>query len=264
VCEYLYRAYPSLPHVLLCETAFFSHLPAEAKTYAVPEELRDQHVGRFGATGIIHEWAWRTLQKDCPDVRKCVSVFLGDHPNIAAIEDGRPVETTAGFTPVEGIPSATSCGDVDPMIVFELHARGMTIREINKLLSSDSGFSGMLQKRCGFFDLIASDVDPQAAEVRDIFQYSLLQHMGAMINILGGADAILFETEDSEKAAGFIGGLCVQLRFFEPSLRATPRAEGNWLSFTKANAKTQFIALNFNRWEVLAEMARLAQMEALS
>jgi acetate kinase len=264
VCEYLYHAYPKLPHLVLCETAFFSRLPAEARTYAVPEELRDKHVGRYGASGITHEWAWRKLRTVYAASRKCVSVLLGDRSNIAAIEDGKPVETTAGFTPVEGIPSATSCGDIDPMIVFELNAKGMSILEINTLLSKESGFSGMLHAPRGFLDLIAPGVDAQVAEVRDIFQYSLLRHMGAMLSILGGADTILFVTENSEKASAFIRALCAQLSFLEPALRRTPRAKGNWLRFSKANAKTRFLALDFNRWEVLAETTRLAQMEASS
>jgi acetate kinase len=264
VCEYLYHAYPKLSHILLCETAFFSRLPAEARIYAVPEELRDKHVGRYGASGIIHEWAWRNLRTVYPGSRKCVSVLLGDHSNIAAIEDGKPMETTAGFTPVEGIPSATSCGDIDPMIVFELNAKGMSILEINKLLSNDSGFSGMLQGTRGFLDLVAPDADAQVAEVKDIFQYSLLGHMGAMLNILGGADTILFVIENSEKVSAFIGALCAQLGFLEPALRRTLRNKGNWLWFSKANAKIRFVALDFNRWEVLAETTRLAQMEASS
>ena len=143
-----------------------------------------------------------------------------------------------------------------------LHAKGMAIREINKLLSSDSGFSGMLERKCRFLDLVAADVDPRTAEVRDIFQYSVLKHIGAMINVLGGADIIVFETEESEKALAFMSGLFAQLQVFEPSFKAAPCVHGDRSWFSKANAKTRFIALNFNRWGVLADAAKLAQKEA--
>ncbi len=262
VCEHLFRAHPELPLEILCDTAFFSRLPLEASTYAVPEELRDRHVGRHGASGIVHEWAWRGLRKMYPGAHRCVSVVLGDHSNMAAIEDGTPIETTVGFTPVEGIPSITGCGDVDPMIVFELRARGLAMREINELLSNESGFSGMLLKRCGFLDVIAQNPDPKLANVRDIFEYSLLRHIGAMINVLGGADTILFETEDSGKAPSFIAGLCAELQFLEPALRGRPRTKGACTWFSTTNARTRLLAFHFNRWEILADTARLARMEA--
>ena len=148
------------------------------------------------------------------------------------------------------------------MIVFELRAKGLSIQEINKILSNESGFRGMVQKRCGFLELIRADASPEVTNAREVFRYSLLTHIGAMISVLGGADAVLFETESFAQASTFVGQLSKQLEFLEPAVSEIPRNKGDFWWFCGANAHTKVLAINFNKWEVLAERARLALTEA--
>ena len=106
---------PGIPHFLFCDTAFFAGLPDVAGTYAVPEELRETGVRRYGSYGLVHQWAWakaRSLFGE--NVGKMVSVYLGDHTNLAALRDGQPLDTTIGFTPVEGIPPGPAAGTSMP------------------------------------------------------------------------------------------------------------------------------------------------------
>ncbi|HOO91376.1 MAG TPA: hypothetical protein PLA74_11190, partial [Syntrophales bacterium] len=90
-----FEKFPEVPHFLFCDTAYFAHLPDEASAYAVPYHLREKGIRRYGAYGLIHEWVWGKV-KDMSDksVHKLISVHLGDTPNIAAIKDGKPIETT--------------------------------------------------------------------------------------------------------------------------------------------------------------------------
>ncbi|MCX5786966.1 MAG: hypothetical protein NTX64_00425 [Elusimicrobia bacterium] len=205
---------PDVPHIVLCDSAFFIDLPAVSRLYAVPARLRAGAMRRHGGGGLIHQWAWQRMRERAGRaVSRMISIQLSDHPNIAAIKDGHPVDTTMGFTPVEGIPSHTSCGDIDASVVFELQASGMSMSEINELLSARSGFRALVGKTCGFRDLVRENGDPDQALARKILLYDIVKYVGAFAAVLGGVDALCFVAEDPRQAGPFIKAARRELRF---------------------------------------------------
>jgi acetate kinase len=247
---------PGIPHFLFCDTAFFSGLPDVAGTYAVPEELRETGVRRYGSYGLVHQWAW---EKACSmfggNVGKMVSVYLGDHTNIAALRDGKSLDTTIGFTPVEGIPSRTGCGDIDATIVFELHSSGMSFREINELLSWESGFKALLGRRCGYRDLVCGPAGVGKTEGRDILIYDVLKYIGAFTALLGGLDTLAFITRHPEESLGLIREICGRFDFL--GVRLSPdglAAGGDAWNLSDHGARMNVSLFESDIWKIMAQL----------
>jgi acetate kinase len=202
---------PQIAHFLLCDTAFFCGLPAEASSYAVPAELRRRGVRRYGGDGLLHEWTGiRAREIFGPATQRVVSVRLGDRTNAAALAAGRPVDTTIGFTPVEGILSDTCCGDIDSSVVFELQSSGLAWSEINELLSARSGFRALAGRRCGFAELLCC-TGAAMVLARRILRYEVVKSVGAFAALLGGADAVVFSADDPPASGHFIRDICRDL-----------------------------------------------------
>lgn len=243
---------PDREHLLFCDTAFFTGLPQRVSAYAIPYTFWQKGFRRNGGSGLCHEWVWEKVRSD--RVRRIVSVFLGNQTNMAAIDGGRPVETTLGFSSVEGIVSARACGDIDPTIVFQLHAKGMSFREIGELLSHRSGFTGMLGRPCTGAELLARPDDPELREVRAMFRYHVLKYLGAFVSVMGGADAIAFCCEEPARAMPFIRELCEPLGFLGVKLRSEGVADAE---LTAEDSPVSVVCLKFNKWRMIAEKRRV-------
>lgn len=208
---------PRARHLLFCDTAFFTDMPDHASAYAVPARLRGAGMRRYGGCGLLHQWAWQEARRLWgPGLSRLVSVAMGDHTNLAAIKDGRAVDTTIGFTPVEGVPSHTSCGDIDASVVFELQSSGMSLSEINELLSARSGFRGLLGKPCGLGELARENGDPDQALARRMLVYGVVKYAGAFAAALGGVDAVVFAAAQPRGHARLIADIRRQLAFLAP------------------------------------------------
>ena len=249
------KIYPDVPHYLFCDTGFFAKLPEEANTYAVPYEFTRQGVRKYGSNGLCHDWVSGKI-KTMPgyrDLRKIVSIFVGNRTNVTAIDNGVPVETSAGFTPVEGIPSLNGCGDIDPTIIFELHSAGLGFGDINRILTSESGFRGLLGVKCAIEDII----DPAGPEgmdgARDIYYYNVIKHAGYSMALLGGADAVVVSCENAATAAVFAETLCRKMEY--PVLK-TVKGRGTKDGIEDITGKGSelkiFIAV-YDRWKIMDE-----------
>ena len=248
---------PGVPHFLFCDTAFFSGLPDVAGTYAVPEELREKGVRRYGSYGLVHQWAWEKARSLFGgNVGKMVSVYLGDHTNVAALRDGKSLDTTIGFTPVEGIPSRTGCGDIDATIVFELHSSGMSFREINELLSRKCGFKALLGRRCSYSDLAAGPATVGNAAARDILIYDVLKYIGAFTAVLGGLDTLAFATRHPDESMSLIGEICGRLDFLPVKLHPHSSAAGGdaW-NLSDNGARINVSLFKSDIWKIMAHLA---------
>ena len=255
---------PMVPQILFCDTAFFLDLPPESATYALPYKLRKSGIRRYGGYGICHQWAWsQALVLNHKPTKRVVSIHLGNVTNCAAILDGIPIETSIGFTSVEGIPSPYSCGDIDPTIIFQLFSQGMSFDEINQVLSRDSGFSGFLGKPCSFLDLMQHGDESDIAPVRDIFSYSLQKYIGAMISVLGGVDALIFHSRYPDDTRAFIDSLIPSLGFLGISKPEHETIQQEPYRLTARDSDIQVFSLPYNKWEIMAEKARtlLAKQE---
>lgn len=188
--------FAGVPQVAVFDTAFFADLPPAAATYALDRDLAaTEAVRRYGAHGISHEYvaaeAARLLDRDQPAL---ITLHLGNGASAAAIRGGRPVDTSMGLTPLEGLVMGTRGGDIDPGVLLHLmrHAE-LDLDSLEDLLHHRSGLQGLAGLH-DFRDLLAAvrDGDERARTAYDVYCHRLRKYVGAYHAVLGGADAVVF------------------------------------------------------------------------
>jgi acetate kinase len=246
---------PAAAHLLFCDTAFFLDLPERVHTYALPLSLAEPSVRRYGGFGLCHRWAWNSLQRlSVVAPSRVVSVYLGEVPNVAAVRDGKPVETSIGFTPLEGLSSAHSSGDIDPTIIFQLHASGFGFSEIARMLTEQSGFSAWLGRSCTLAEIAQGHNEAtKLAEAKDFHLYQIKKQIGAFVSVLGGVDAIAFVTEDMAAYGDLISSFSRELRFLALRLAPHRQASQSVLRLTDDASCVQLYALSYDKWKALCE-----------
>jgi acetate kinase len=193
------RALPELAQVAVFDTAFHADLPPEASTYAVPAPWRDDWgVRRYGFHGLSVQWAAEQVP-----VRRLVVCHLGGGCSVTAVLDGRSVDTTMGFSPLEGVPMATRSGSVDPgALVYLLQERGLSLDELDDALEHASGLAalGGLDEPLGFA----------------VYTYRVACAVAASAVPLGGLDAVAFTAGVGENRADVREAVAARLAFLEP------------------------------------------------
>ncbi|MCA1805164.1 MAG: acetate/propionate family kinase [Xanthomonadaceae bacterium] len=182
--------------VAVFDTAFFHELPDLAAGYALPGELAARYgLRRYGFHGLAHQalWqSWRERQSPAPQGARIISLQLGSGCSISAIRDGRPLDTSMGFTPLEGLVMATRSGDLDPglLLYLQRHA-GLDARQLEEILNHRSGLLGLSGSSGDMRELLASD-SPGARQAIGLYCYRAAKYIGAYLAVLGGAQAIVF------------------------------------------------------------------------
>jgi acetate kinase len=198
---------PDVPHVAVFDTAFFHDLPAAAATYAIDRELAQKwHIRRYGFHGTSHryvsEQAAEFLGKPWESLNQIV-LHLGNGASASAIAGGRPVDTSMGLTPLEGLVMGTRSGDIDAGIVSYLHREAdMSVDDIESMLNHHSGLLGLAGERDfrRLREMIESG-DSSAQLAYDVFIHRLRKYIGAYLAILGRTDVVSFTAGVGEKAA---------------------------------------------------------------
>ncbi|MDP2885829.1 MAG: hypothetical protein Q8P51_12500 [Ignavibacteria bacterium] len=257
VAQHWMVRFPGVPHFLFCDTAFFLDLPIEASTYAVPYALREKGIRRYGGYGLFHQHAWDRLQGlPLPPAQRVLSVYLGNHTNVAAIRDGKPLETSIGFTPVEGIVSSNSCGDLDPTIVFQLIYAGMSLSEINRALTQEAGFSGLVGRPCTFREIARRGGEPQVQFALEKLICDVKRYIGGFIPILEGVDVIVFQSEDIDGPNDLILGLCKSLEFLGLRIAEKPRRQAGYSILTRFASSIQVVCIQSNKADIIGHRIR--------
>lgn len=200
------RAFPDVPHVAVFDTAFHQTLAPEAYTYAIDAEVAASHrIRRYGFHGTSHKFvseaAAAFLGRPLESLRQIV-FHLGNGASVTAIDGGRSVETSMGFTPLEGLMMGTRSGDIDPAVLLHLARRaGMTIDDLDDLLNKRSGFLGMAGSN-DLRDIRAAIArgDERAILAYEVYVHRLRAYAGAYLAQLGGADVISFTAGIGENA----------------------------------------------------------------
>ncbi|MDD3345069.1 MAG: hypothetical protein PHO34_01335 [Candidatus Omnitrophica bacterium] len=251
------RVLPRARHLLLCDTAFFVDLPEEVSTYAVPYELRRRGIRRYGSQGLVHQWAWKKI---CARTKKkpvrAISIYLGNYTNVVAICGGKARETSTGFTQVEGIISASSCGDIDPTVIFQLHSTGMSFEAINRLLSKESGFAALAGKKTELADVLCGGNKGKAVALRRIYCYNILKYVGAFVAALGSVDTIMFIGEDIRGISPFIRLFCRSLDFLGLKAGSVTSGSGEIADLTHSASRVNVFYLKYNKWRVLSDWCK--------
>lgn len=195
--------FKNIPQVAVFDTAFHQSIPKHAHMYALPQEFYNNFkIRRYGFHGTSHKFvclkAAEILKKDFRRL-KIISCHLGNGASITAVKDGKSVDTSMGFTPLEGLVMGTRSGNIDPAIIHFLHGRGHSDEAIYRMLNEESGLLGLSG--------ISSDVkvlnkskNKNAKLALDVFCYRVKKYIGAYSAALGGADVILFTAGIGENA----------------------------------------------------------------
>jgi len=183
-------------HVAVFDTAFFAALPPLATQYAVARDLASAHgVRRYGFHGMAHQAMWQrwcALRPGLAQGGRLITLQLGGGCSIAAIRDGRPLDTSMGFSPLEGLVMATRCGDIDAAVVPYLGARlALTAQQVIDRLESASGLLG-LSGCSGDMRVLLRDTSPPAQFAIDLYCERARKFIGAYLVVLGGCDGIVF------------------------------------------------------------------------
>lgn len=197
------EALPDVPHVAVFDTAFHRTLPPAASTYAIPERWReDWDVHRYGFHGISVQWVASQLEAE-----RLVVCHLGGGCSVTAVRDGRSVDTTMGFSPLEGVPMATRSGSIDPgALLYLLRERLLTAEELEDALEHESGLAGLSGSGSG-------DVREASPLALDVFVHRVAAAVGAMATACGGLDVLAFTGGIGERADGVRDRIVERVRF---------------------------------------------------
>lgn len=206
---------PDLPQVGCFDTAFHTTNPAVAQTFALPFELYEAGVRRYGFHGLSYEYiATRLPEIDAWAAQgKTIVLHLGNGASMCALLGGRSVASTMGFTALDGLPMGTRCGNIDPgVLLWLMDQRGMGARQIEKLLYSQSGLLGVSGLSPDMRTLLASN-EPRARLAVDLFVYRIVRELGSLAAALGGVDALVFTAGIGEHAAAIRERVCRQVEW---------------------------------------------------
>jgi acetate kinase len=197
---------PDVPHVACFDTAFHATIPEPARAYGGPHEWLDNGLRRYGFHGLSHEYASGRaagmLGRAVTDLR-LVTCHLGGGCSLAAVDGGRSVDTTMGFTPLEGLVMSTRSGSVDPGLLLYLLRGGVAVDDLDDTLERRSGLLGLSGVSGDLREVVAArDAgDPNARLAVDVFVHRLVAGIAAMAASLGGVDALVFTGGIGERSA---------------------------------------------------------------
>ncbi len=217
--EAVARVMGNVPQVAVFDTAFHAHLPLAAAVYSGPYAWYERGIRRYGFHGISHQYcaerAAKLLGRDLATLR-LVTAHLGNGCSLAAIAGGRSVDTTMGFTPLDGLMMGSRSGALDPGILIYLQRTdGASADQLDSTLNHDAGLRGITGVSSDMREVLAARAmgNQRAALAFDMYVLSLRRYLGAMLAVLGGADALVFAGGVGEHAAEVRGSVCETLRF---------------------------------------------------
>jgi acetate kinase len=196
-------ALPDVPQVAVFDTAFHRTMPPEASTYAIPERWREEwDVRRYGFHGISVQWVASQVEAE-----RLVVCHLGGGCSVTAVRDGHSLDTTMGFSPLEGVPMATRSGSVDPgALLYLLRERLLTLDELEQALEHESGLAGLSGGGSG-------DVREAGPLALDVFVHRVAGAVAAMAAACGGMDVLAFTGGIGERAGTIRERIVYRLRF---------------------------------------------------
>lgn len=259
---------PGVPQVAVFDTAFHQTMPKEAYMYALPYEMYTKHkIRRYGFHGTSHKYvsgrAAELLGKK-PEDLKIITLHLGNGSSITAVDGGKSVDTTMGFTPLAGVAMGTRCGDIDPAIVtYLMEKENLDAKGVNDLMNKQSGVFGISGLSSDFRDLesAAENGDEKAQLALDMFAYTVKRYVGAYAAVMGGVDAIVFTAGIGENTAMMRAMITEGLEFMGIKIDAEKnkvRGEEKDISADDATVKTLVIPTD-EEMMIALDTARLAK-----
>lgn len=240
------RILPEIPQCAVFDTAFHSSMPNKAFLYGLPYDLYKKYkIRRYGFHGPSHWYvsnkAAELMEKDFSEL-KIVTAHLGNGCSMAAIKNGKSIDTSMGFTPLEGLLMGTRSGDIDPSIItFLMGKEGLTLYEVNTLLNKHSGLMGVSGISSDMREILSAleEDDKKALFAFDIFCYRIKKYLGAYSTAMGGLDAFVFTGGIGENSAKIRKEVCTDLEFL-----------GIEIDDQKNNSKNEIISTDSSKVKV--------------
>src|SRR5512136_3191259 len=216
--EAFHRRFPDLPQVACFDTAFHHDLPRVAQLLPIPRRFEAQGVRRYGFHGLSYSFLMGELARlvgaEAAQGR-VILAHLGNGASLAAVCDGKPMDTSMSFTPTAGVPMSTRSGDLDPGLVWYLaRTEKMSAKQFNEMVNSQSGLLGVSETSSDMSDLLVRETkDVRAAEAVALFCYQVKKWIGAFAAALGGLDTVVFTGGIGENAFQVRARICDGLEF---------------------------------------------------
>jgi acetate kinase len=216
--EAFHRRFPDLPQWACFDTAFHHDLPRVAKVLPIPRRFEGQGVRRYGFHGLSYEFLVGELGRlaglEVPQGR-VILAHLGNGASLAAVRDGKSIDTSMSFTPTAGIPMSTRSGDLDPGLVWYLaRNNGLDTKLFNEMVNFKSGLLGISETSSDMHDLLKAEAkDVRAAEAISLFCYQVKKWIGSFAAALGGLDTLVFAGGIGENAPTVRARICDGLEF---------------------------------------------------
>ena len=247
--KFIAEKLPDLPQVACFDTAFHRSLPKVARMYALPRAFYDQGIVRYGFHGLSYEYIMRelqTLERERSNGRVIIA-HLGSGASVVAVKEGKSVDTSMGFTPLEGLVMSTRSGDVDPgALLYLLEQKKISAKELDTILNKKSGLLGISAKSGDMrllLDGMERDID--ADEAVDLFCYRVKKYIGAYAAVLGGLDLFVFAGGIGEHAPLVRERICDGLEFLGIHLDG-PGNEGNAALVSAPQSRVKVRVINTN------------------
>ena len=251
---------PGVPQVAVFDTAFHQTMPAKAYMYALPYEYYEKYkIRKFGFHGTSHKFvsqeATKMLGKPLSEL-KIITCHLGNGSSVSAVDHGKCVDTSMGFTPLDGVVMGTRTGSMDPAVVtYLINNVGMSAKEVDTLMNKQSGVFGISGISSDFRDLsAAADEGNERAQLAlDMFTYSVTKLIGAYAAAMGGVDAVVFTAGIGENDGGIRAKIVENLGFMGIKIDSElNKARGEAVDVTAAGATVKTLVIPTNEELMIA------------
>jgi acetate kinase len=267
----------SVPQVAVFDTGFHRHMPLAAKTYPGPYEWFEQGIRRYGFHGINHQYcaerAAQLLRKD-PNSLRLVTCHLGNGCSLAAIREGRSVDTTMGFTPLEGLMMGTRSGSVDPgVLTYLMRRRHFLDEQLDDVLNKKSGLLGISGVSSDMREVLAAcknNAEPAKMErsklAFDMYVHRLRSGIGAMTAVLGGIDGLVFTAGVGENSPEVRAAVCDNLAFLGVRLDPAKNARSPFVEDTDIaapDARVRVLVIHAQEdWMIARQCCELVKIQS--
>jgi len=260
------KLFGKVPQVAVFDTGFHRHMPLSAKVYAGPYEWYTQGIHRYGFHGINHQYcAERVAQLLRRDVKslRLVNCHIGNGCSLAAVRDGHSIDTTMGFTPLEGLMMGTRSGSVDPgILTYLMRSKAMTGEQLDDLLNKRSGLLGLSGVSSDVRELQrAADNNERAKLAWEVYAHRLATGIGSMVAALGGIDALSFTAGVGENSVDLRSRVCEQFRFLglERDTHSNAGGRGDRLISGPSSRVAVLVIGAQEEWQIARECYRLSR-----
>jgi acetate kinase len=263
--EALHRRFPDLPQVACFDTAFHHDLPRVARLLPIPRRYEAQGVRRYGFHGLSYAFLMGELARQAGAEAaqgRVILAHLGNGASLAAVCDGKSVDTSMSFTPTAGVPMSTRSGDLDPGLVWYLaRTETMNAKQFNEMVNFQSGLLGVSETTSDMRDLLEHEMqDVRAAEAVALFCYQVKKWIGAFAAALGGLDTLVFAGGIGENAPTIRARICDGLEFLGIELDEKRNASPAGLISAKAGRVAVRVIHTDEEWMIASTVCHVLDL----